>query len=121
MAFKRVANTLEKDSRRAERYKIRTAIRYRVRGESRWHEGTTENISIIGVLIRTSHFLEPQTAIEMRFVLPVELSGENAAEVFCRGVVVRSAKCPAVSGEIVMASTIIHARFLRNAEVRHIG
>src|ERR1700744_950844 len=86
------------ESPRARRYEIGTALRFRVRGEREWHEGLTENISISGMLIRTGRALEPKTAIEMRFFLPVELDGEYAAEVFCRGFVIRSSKCRIPAG-----------------------
>jgi|ERR1700723_2567130 hypothetical protein len=98
---------------RARRYEIGTVIRYRVRGEREWHEGVMENISSSGVLIRTGHSLHPDTSIEMRFVLPVELNGECAAEVLCRGSVVRSSKCVAPAGSVTIAATISHSRFLR--------
>jgi hypothetical protein len=98
---------------RARRYEIGTLIRYRVRGEREWREGVTENISISGVLIHTSHALEPNTSIEMRFLLPVELEGEFAAEVFCRGLVVRSSGHPEQAGTTTIAARILHSRFLR--------
>jgi hypothetical protein len=109
----------QSDVLRAERYEIGTAIRFRIQGERGWHCGMTENISVTGVLIRASLDLDPNTAIEMKFVLPVELSGESAAEIICRGVIVRSSKCNPPSGAIVIASTITHSRFLRTqTEVR---
>lgn len=98
---------------RARRYEIGTAIRFRVRGEREWHEGMTENISISGVLMRTACPVEPQTTIEMRFFLPVELDGEIAAEVFCRGFVIRSSKCRIPAGSFTIAARIMHSRFLR--------
>ena len=98
---------------RARRYEIGTSIRFRARGEREWHEGLTENISISGVLIRTGRSLDPKTAIEMRFFLPVELDGECAAEVFCRGFVIRSSKCRIPAGTFTVAARIMHSRFLR--------
>ena len=98
---------------RARRYEIGTSIRFRARGEREWHEGLTENISISGVLIRTGRALDPKTAIEMRFFLPVELDGECAAEVFCRGFVIRSSKCRIPAGSYTVAARIMHSRFLR--------
>jgi hypothetical protein len=113
MGFDRAAMETPKGSSRARRYEIGTPIRYRVRGEREWREGVTENISISGVLIRTSHALEPNTSIEMKFLLPVELEGEFAAEVFCRGLVVRSSHHPAPAGAATIAARILHSRFLR--------
>ncbi|HEY1500125.1 MAG TPA: PilZ domain-containing protein [Acidobacteriaceae bacterium] len=106
-------NTTNPESPRARRYEIGTSIRFRVRGEREWHEGLTENISISGVLIRTGRALDPKTAIEMRFFLPVELDGECAAEVFCRGFVIRSSKCRIPAGTYTIAAKIMHSRFLR--------
>lgn len=98
---------------RARRYEIGTAIRFRVRGERDWQEGLTENISVSGLLIRSGRALDPRTAIEMRFFLPVELDGECAAEVFCRGFVIRSSKCRIPAGTYTIAAKIMHSRFLR--------
>ena len=103
---------------RARRYEIGTAIRYRVRGEREWHEGLTENISVSGLLIRSGRALDPRTAIEMRFFLPVELDGECAAEVFCRGFVIRSSKCRIPAGTYTIAARIMHSRFLRQMSSR---
>jgi len=98
---------------RARRYDIGTAIRFRARGEREWHEGLTENISTSGLLIRSGRAVDPRTAIEMRFFLPVELDGEHAAEVFCRGFVIRSSKCRIPVGTYTIAAKILHSRFLR--------
>jgi hypothetical protein len=109
----RASSTTNTEVSRARRYEIGTVIRYRVRGERDWHEGLTENISISGVLIRSVCSLDPKTAIEMRFFLPVELDGECAAEVFCRGFVIRSSKCRIPAGSFTIAARIMHSRFLR--------
>jgi hypothetical protein len=103
---------------RARRYEIGTAIRYRVRGERAWHDGVTENISISGVLMRSFRPLDPKTAVEMRFVLPVELDGERAAEVFCRGFVIRSSTCRIPAGAFTVAARIMHSRFFRQMSGR---
>jgi hypothetical protein len=101
---------------RARRYEIGTSIRYRVRGEREWHEGVTENISISGMLIRADRSLDPRTAVEMRFFLPVELDGECAAEVFCRGLVIRSSKCRIPANTVTIAVKIAHSRFIRQMD-----
>ena len=100
---------------RAHRYEICTVVRYRVRGEHKWYEGITENISTTGLLIRADYLPDPDTTIELNFYLPVALYGERAAEVCCRGVIVRLANCVAPTGAIAFASTIVHARLLRYA------
>lgn len=98
---------------RARRYGIGAEVRFRVRGEREWQEGVMENISISGLLMRTTHSLQPQTSIEMRFVLPIELNGECAAEVMCRGSVVRSSGSTLRDGFASVAARIDHFRFLR--------
>jgi hypothetical protein len=100
---------------RARRYEISTVTKYRIQGEREWYEGVMRNISISGVLIGAAFSLPPETVIEMRFSLPVHLTdGIRAAEVFCRGSVVRSSKStiPGKSATMI-AARIIHSRFLR--------
>jgi PilZ domain len=98
---------------RSARYEISTPIRYRIKGERQWRVGTTKNISVSGVLIRTEHSVAVNTEIEMKFALPVEISGEGAAEVVCRGIVVRSTDCPSNPGYMFVASKTDRARLLR--------
>jgi hypothetical protein len=100
---------------RATRYEISAPARYRIRGEKEWRSGVMKNMSISGVLFGAPLSLPLETNIEMRFALPIQLAGgESAAEVFCRGSVVRTWKS-AVPGEAaaMMAARITHSRFLR--------
>jgi hypothetical protein len=99
---------------RAQRYEINTTMRYCIRGEKQWRQGVVKNISISGVLIHTETFLELEAEIEIRFSLPVHLRGESAAEVLCRGSVVRSSKCEGPGEAAMVAARIGHWRFLRN-------
>ena len=105
-----IATPARNEVTRARRYTIGTKIQYRVRGERRWYEGMTENISVSGILMWADHLVKPKTAVEMKFVLPVELSGERAAELFCRGVVVRSSKsnAPARAQRMLAARACSH-------------
>jgi hypothetical protein len=98
---------------RARRYEIGTPVRYRAGGEREWQEGQLENISTTGVLFRADRSLFLDTNIEMRFFLPIELIGENAAEVFCRGSVVRFSEGEGPGGVVSIAARIEHSRFLR--------
>jgi len=98
---------------RAQRYEIGTMLRYRIKGEKEWREGVMKNISISGVLLHAANSLPPDTVIELRFSLPVHLSGENAAEVLCRGSVVRSSKNEGPGVAAMVAARINHSRFLR--------
>ena len=100
---------------RAQRYEINTGMQYRIRGEKQFREGLVKNISISGALIRAT-FMELGTAVEIRFSLPVHLQGESAAEVFCRGSVVRSSKSEDPEEAAMVAVKIEHWRFLRQRE-----
>lgn len=100
---------------RARRYVIGTILRYRVRGERGWREGMMENISTSGVLLRAAGPLALDAVVEMRFLLPAELNGERAAEILCRGPVVRSSHCGVPGGPVNIAVKIAHSRFLRQA------
>jgi hypothetical protein len=98
---------------RARRYEINAPIQYRVQGEKRWHEGVLKNISTTGMLIRTADLVELGTVIEMRFPLPIHLRNESAAEIFCRGSVVRSSKSDEPILAALVAAKIEHWRFLQ--------
>jgi hypothetical protein len=98
---------------RARRYEIQAMVRYRASGEREWQNGVLENISISGVLFRASRSLYLDATIEMRFYLPIELNGESAAEVFCRGSVVRFIDCERSGGDVSIAARLDHSRFLR--------
>lgn len=113
MESTQVQSSPQVEMARAQRYAIDTLLRFRVRGDSEWYEGVMENISTSGVLIRTSQRLEPDTVLEMRFFLPVELDGECAAEVICRGSVIRLSPDQVSDGTMRVAAKIIHSRFLR--------
>ena len=108
-----IANEGQLEIPRARRYGISALIRYRVGGGNAWREGTMQNISISGVLLCTDQPLEINTAIEMRFVLPVDLNGECAAEVLCRGVVVRSSPAEDPVDAVNVAAKIVSSRFQR--------
>jgi hypothetical protein len=75
---------------RARRFVIRAVLHYRVRGERRWREGRTENMSNSGVWFRAEEAVPAGTTIEMSIILPVENSGDGGAKIVCHGVVVRA-------------------------------
>lgn len=98
---------------RAHRFGIQAHLRYRLIGESKWREGTIENISRSGVLFRGEGLAEPNTPLELSFVLPKEIFGVRPAEVVCRGTVVRSERPKSAGVFPVLAATISHYRFIR--------
>jgi hypothetical protein len=98
---------------RAQRFGIQIHLRYRLNGGSKWWKGTTENISRSGVLFRGEEFAEPNTPLELSFVLPKEIFGGRPAEVICRGTVIWS-EHPRDAGVLpALATTISHYRFIR--------
>jgi hypothetical protein len=112
------ANGREMGTPRAMRYGIGTSIQYRVRGEHKWCEGTMQNISTTGVLLGTDRLLNIGDTIEMRFVLPVQLEGERAAEVLCRGLVIRAAPDAESASTINVGARILNSRLLRQTSPR---
>jgi hypothetical protein len=98
---------------RPRRFGIQIRLRYRLNGESKWWKGTTENISRSGVLFRGEEFAEPNTPLEMSFVLPQEIFGARPAEVLCKGTVVWSRRPRDAGAFPALASTISHYRLIR--------
>lgn len=98
---------------RAQRFGIHIHLRYRLNGESKWWKGTTENVSRSGVLFRGEEFAEPNTPVELSFVLPKEILGVRPAEVICKGKVIWAER-PREPGNLpALATTISHYRFIR--------
>lgn len=101
------------NSTRAARYPIKVPLRYRLCGEGVWQKGRTENISATGVLFRCEEIVEQSRAIEMNFLLPIEISGEGGAEVICRGNIVRTDWSYEAGTVCTMAAKIIDYRLMR--------
>ena len=100
---------VRKVSGRARRFALHLPVRYRCLGEARWQDGRMENISRSGVLFWTDHPAAVDSAVEIRFVLPV---GPVAPGVLCRGRIVRTV--PAGPERLPgVAATISAYRFLR--------
>ena len=76
-------------------------------------KGVIQNISTSGVLIHTDQVLPVGTAIEMRFALPVNWNGTAGADVFCRGVVVRSSSAEEPASVRFIALMIEQSRLRR--------
>jgi PAS domain S-box-containing protein len=96
---------------RATRFDLRLPLKYRRVGEIGWREGTTENISRSGMLFQAEESIAPNAQLEINLVLPAEIAGLAAAEVVCRGEVVRI--IDAQSGKVspVLAAKILQYHF----------
>ena len=75
---------------RAVRFPLQVPVHFRHVGEPVWHQGTVENISCSGVLLRAEDFLQIQNKVELRVSLPNRATGAERPEVACYGRVVRT-------------------------------
>lgn len=100
-------------TKRARRYCIEMPFLFRRSGENEWREGKTTNISRSGVLFAASEPLEQDTAIEMRFSLPLDIWGQPAARVACSGHIVRTLPTPDINGVALLVATIARYRIVR--------
>jgi PAS domain S-box-containing protein len=102
---------------RATRFDLHLPLKYRLVGESGWREGTTENISRSGMLFRAEEFVAPNAQLEINLVLPAEIAGLAAAEVVCRGEVVRTVETGAGAVSPTLAAKILQYHFQHGSHV----
>jgi len=93
---------------RAQRFRLNLPLRYRIAGQPAWRNGTTRDISRSGLLFEAEEALKPTDRLEINLVLPVEIGGLSATEVFCKGEVVR-----AISGQETTATPALAAKILQ--------
>ena len=98
-------------SARAERFKLQLPLKYRQVGENDWRLGTTENISRSGLLFRAEEPLAPSVQLEINLVLPAEIAGLSAAEVVCRGEIVRTIAPETATMHPALAAKILQYHF----------
>jgi PAS domain S-box-containing protein len=96
---------------RATRFDLHLPMKYRLVGESGWREGTTENISRSGMLFQAEEAIAPNAQLEINLVLPAEIAGLAAAEVVCRGEVVRAVNQESGSVSPTLAAKILQYHF----------
>lgn len=81
---------------RAPRFALQMAVLVRLLGEDNWREGTTENVSRSGVLLRlpgqasAAEALADRAPLEIRMALPAQIPGTQGASVICHAQVVRN-------------------------------
>ena len=102
---------------RAQRFKLQLPLRYRQVGENQWLDGTTENISRSGVLFRAVEKIPANAQLEINLVLPVEIAGLSAAEVVCRGEVVRAVEPETPAMSPALAAKILQYHFQHGSKV----
>jgi len=96
---------------RAQRFKLNLPLKYRQIGQRDWLVGTTENISRSGMLFRAEELISPNVQLEINLVLPAEIAGLAAAEVMCRGEVVRTVEAETPAMGPALAAKILQYHF----------
>jgi hypothetical protein len=122
MANSRETRQKKQPASRARRFLIHAPVRYRV-GKGPWRSGTTENFSSSGLLVHPDEPAPPDaphtpdSPIELVVDLPSVLEGEGAAQVVCRGRIVRTRDWDN-SDETLLAAEITTYRFDRDLRGR---
>ena len=96
---------------RATRFDLHLPLKYRLVGERGWREGKTENISRSGMLFQAEEPIAPNAQLEINLVLPAEIAGLAAAEVVCRGEVVRTVNPESGTVSPTLAAKILQYHF----------
>jgi PAS domain S-box-containing protein len=100
---------------RAQRFQLHLPLKYRQVGQNDWRAGTTENISRSGMLFRAEEMVPANVQIEINLVLPAEIAGLSAAEVVCRGEVVRAIEAESPAMSPALAAKIVQYHFQQGA------
>ncbi|HZR55433.1 MAG TPA: ATP-binding protein [Terriglobales bacterium] len=101
---------------RAQRFQLHLPLKYRQLGENDWRTGTTQNISRSGMLFQAEEALPPNVQLEINLVLPAEIAGLAAAEVVCRGEIVRSME-PGQEMRPALAAKILQYHFQHGSRI----
>ena len=88
---------------RATRFAIPMSLRYRRRGDKSWRRGKVENVSRSGVLFSARLWMEPGAPVEMKLHLADAAGVPSAAQVFCKGNVVRAVTPSSISQKLSLA------------------
>jgi hypothetical protein len=107
---------------RARRIHLESPIQYRTSERQPWTEGVVKNVSQSGVYFVTEGDLPEGTAIEVIFIMPQEIAGQENAKVFCRGKLTRTMEAMdgehpnGIAFEIVTCEYLHERRQPRSAE-----
>ena len=102
---------------RAQRFNLHLPMKYRLLGEDGWHRGTTENISRSGLLFQAEEAIPATAQLEINLVLPAEIAGLAAAEVVCRGEIVRSVQGDSSQVHPALAAKILQYHFQHGSQM----
>ncbi len=107
------SKTIHQNAERAKRFGLHLPVYFRQPNSPTWLEGTTENISYTGVLLRSSYPLAPETALELRLQVAVGPKHSSTTEIRCKGAVVRVEQRHALETPIALAVAIRDYRIVR--------
>ena len=102
---------------RAQRFNLHLPVKYRLLGQDEWREGTTENISRSGMLFRAEDVIPANAQLEIYLVLPAEIAGLAAAEVVCRGEIVRATAPERPAMQAAVAAKILQYHFQHGSQI----
>ena len=103
---------------RARRLRLDLPVRYRGKNLSTWHEGTIQNISQSGVLLRGPQQLPVNALVEMIFEMPEQISGQKNSNVLCQGRLIRikdgvdNTEATSQEDGFALAASILDYKFL---------
>ena len=102
---------------RAQRFNLQLPVKYRLLGQDKWREGTTENISRSGMLFRAEEMIPANAQLEISLVLPAEIAGLSKAEVVCRGEIVRAMAPDHSTMHAAVAAKILQYHFQHGSQI----
>lgn len=105
--------TSHQNAERARRFALHLPVFFRQPHSPTWLEGMTENISYTGMLLRSTHPLVPDTALELRLQLAIGARMSPASEIRFKGAVVRVEPRNAPETPIALAIAIRDYRIVR--------
>src|SRR5256885_4907849 len=101
-------------SPRARRLRVPIAVEFRRQSVNQLLPGTIENISQSGLFIRSEHCPSKGELLETIFEMPLEISGQQNAQVLCAGQVVRIATETPQDLANAFAVSVIDYRFVHS-------
>ena len=95
------------------RFALHLPVYFRQPQSPTWSEGTTENISYSGLLLRSSYPMALKTSLEMRLLLVADPKRPRGAEIRCKGAVVRVEQRDVPATPIALAVAISDYKIVR--------
>ncbi|MGH9580728.1 MAG: hypothetical protein ACRD2R_07030 [Terriglobales bacterium] len=75
-------------------------ILFRLQGEEVWELGAVENLSGTGVLFRSRSYLDNETPLELKVIIPGATLGSQPVRLLCRAEVLRSLRASPIGSRV---------------------